>query len=130
VGQWIFDVAHNADGARTLAASLAQVAPGERLTILLCVLADKDWRAMLDTLAAVATRFVLTDAPTAPANRRWPLDEAVAHARSRGVTTVEERDFDRALATAKAFGDTVLVTGSFHTVGDAMARLQLSPLTG
>jgi dihydrofolate synthase/folylpolyglutamate synthase len=130
VGPWIFDVAHNADGARTLASSIGSVEEGARLTVLLCVLADKDWPAMLDALAGVATRFVLTDAPTAPATRRWPLDEAAAHARSRGTETVVEPDFDRALATARSFGDTVLVTGSFHTVGDAMARLQLSPLTG
>jgi folylpolyglutamate synthase/dihydropteroate synthase len=31
---------------------------------------------------------------------------------------------------AETDGATVLVTGSFHTVGDAMARLQVSPLTG
>lgn len=130
VGRWIFDVAHNADGARTLAASVAQVMPGEPLTVLLCVLGDKDWRAMLDALSAVATRFIVTDAPTAPGTRRWPLREVVAHAEARGWTVVGEPDFGRALAAADATGDTVLVTGSFHTVGDAMSRLQVSPLTG
>ena len=34
-----------------------------------------------------------------------------------------------ALARASSMGETTLVTGSFHTVGDAMARLQLSPLS-
>jgi folylpolyglutamate synthase/dihydropteroate synthase len=34
-----------------------------------------------------------------------------------------EPDFDLALSNAGAEGATVLVTGSFHTVGDAMARL-------
>jgi folylpolyglutamate synthase/dihydropteroate synthase len=29
-----------------------------------------------------------------------------------------------------AMGATTLVTGSFHTVGDAMARLQVNPLAG
>jgi dihydrofolate synthase / folylpolyglutamate synthase len=37
------------------------------------------------------------------------------------------RDFDRALVRAAEWGATVLVTGSFHTVGDAMARLEVSP---
>ena len=128
-GDWIFDVAHNADGARTLAASIAQVAPGEPLTVLLCVLADKDWRAMLEALSAVATRFVLTNAPTAPENRRWPLDEVVEFATSRRLSVTLEPDFDRALSAAQSHGGTVLVTGSFHTVGDAMLRLQLTPLT-
>jgi dihydrofolate synthase / folylpolyglutamate synthase len=39
-----------------------------------------------------------------------------------------EPDFDRALSYAATAGATVLVTGSFHTVGDAMARLQAPPL--
>jgi dihydrofolate synthase/folylpolyglutamate synthase len=130
VGRWIFDVAHNPDGVRTLASSLGAVAHEETIVVLLCVLGDKDWRAMIDALAPVATRFVLTDAPTAPATRAWPLREASAYALERGYAVDEEHDFDRALARAEAAGGTVLVTGSFHTVGDAMMRLQVSPLTG
>ena len=129
VDPWIFDVAHNPDGARTLAATVAALAPDAPLVVLLCVLGDKDWRAMLDALAPVAGRFVLTDAPSAPANRRWPLDQALAHATALGCAAQAEPDFGRALAAAQQGGHTVLVTGSFHTVGDAMALLQLSPLT-
>jgi dihydrofolate synthase/folylpolyglutamate synthase len=130
VGRWIFDVAHNADGARTVAASLASVQHEAPVVALLCVLADKDWRAMLDALAPVVSRFVLTNAPTAPTNRAWSLAEAVEYARERGYAADSEADFERALAHAEGAGGTVLVTGSFHTVGDAMARLQVSPLTG
>ena len=36
----------------------------------------------------------------------------------------------RALAKADAEAATVVVTGSFHTVGDAMSRLQVSPTAG
>ena len=40
-----------------------------------------------------------------------------------------EPDFDRALADIQVDAQTVLVTGSFHTVGDAMMRLPgLAPL--
>ncbi len=130
VGRWIFDVAHNADGARTVAASLASVAHDEPVVVLLCVLGDKDWRAMIDALAPIAQSFVLTNAPTAPASRAWALDEAVGYALGRGYRAAGDADFDSALALADESGATTLVTGSFHTVGDAMARLQLSPLTG
>ena len=130
VGPWIFDVAHNADGARTLAASLRLVAHEHPVLALLCVLGDKDWRAMLDALAPVVDRFLLTDAPSAPPNRAWPLAEAEAYARSRGYAVTALSSFDDALARAGEAGGTVLVTGSFHTVGDAMSRLQVSPLTG
>jgi dihydrofolate synthase/folylpolyglutamate synthase len=130
VGRWIFDVAHNPDGARTVAASLAAVPHDEPVVVLLCVLGDKDWRAMLDALAPVAAHFVLTDAPTAPTARAWPLHDAASYAAERGYSAEAEHDFDRALARVDASGGTVLVTGSFHTVGDAMLRLQVSPLTG
>ena len=130
VGRWVFDVAHNAEGARTVAASLDAVEHETPVVAVLCVLADKDWRAMLDALAPLVARFILTNAPTAPASRQWPLDEVLAYATSRGYPAVAEPDFDRALRLGETEGATTLVTGSFHTVGDAMARLQVSPFTG
>lgn len=129
-GHWIFDVAHNPDGARTLAGSLRLVQHERPVVALLCVLGDKDWRAMLDALAPVVSRFVLTNAPTAPAARAWPLHDALDYARSRAYPAEAEPDFDAGLARAEKGAGTVLVTGSFHTVGDAMARLQVSPFTG
>ena len=129
-GRWIFDVAHNPDGARTLAASLRLVQHERPVVALLCVLGDKDWRAILDALAPVVTEFVLTDAPTAPLSRAWDLGTAVDYARTRGYAVRGVKDFDEAIAVAEKGAGTVLVTGSFHTVGDAMARLQVSPLTG
>jgi len=129
-GRWIFDVAHNPDGVRTLASSLATVAHDEPVIALVCVLGDKDWRTMLDVLAPVVTRFILTDAPTAPTSRAWQLEEAVAYARARRYAVQGEPNFDEALALAEREAGTIVVTGSFHTVGDAMARLQVSPLTG
>jgi dihydrofolate synthase/folylpolyglutamate synthase len=130
VGRWIFDVAHNADGARTLATTLSDVDGGARVTVLLCVLADKDWRAMIDALHPIASRFILTDSPSAPASRRWSLDEAARYAATLGAEVAPIPDFDDALAEAARRDEDTLVTGSFHTVGDAMARLQASPLSG
>jgi dihydrofolate synthase/folylpolyglutamate synthase len=130
VGRWIFDVAHNADGARTLAASLRSVAHESPVTAFLCVLADKDWRAMIDELASVVDQFILTAAPTAPASRAWSLREVLDYASREGLQASVIEDFDSALQTAKSATGTVVVTGSFHTVGDAMQRLQVSPFTG
>ena len=130
VGPWVFDVAHNPDGIRTLAASLGSVAHDHPVIALLCVLGDKDWRAMIEALAPVVDRFILTNAPTAPASRAWPLAQALAYAMERGYAAVADADFDSALRLAEREAGTVLVTGSFHTVGDAMVRLQVSPLTG
>jgi dihydrofolate synthase/folylpolyglutamate synthase len=130
VGRWIFDVAHNPDGVRTLAGSLEAVSIEEPLVALVCILGDKDWRAMLDALSPLVDLFVLTDAPTAPPSRAWPLAEALAYAHGKRYRAEALHDFDEALRHAEAEGRTILITGSFHTVGDAMARLQVSPLSG
>ena len=48
----------------------------------------------------------------------------------RGWKADVARDLDRALERAAEEGETVLITGSFHTVGDAMDRLEVSPTAG
>ncbi|MBX7118052.1 MAG: bifunctional folylpolyglutamate synthase/dihydrofolate synthase [Gemmatimonadaceae bacterium] len=129
-GAWIFDVAHNPDGAEVTAATLRAVAPAAPVVALVSVLGDKDWRGILRALGGAVDRFLLTNAPTAPASRAWVAAEALEFAKARGYQAELEPDFDRALAVAPSRGVTVLVTGSFHTVGDAMARLQVSPTPG
>ena len=130
VAPYIFDVAHNPDGAAVFAATVRAVAPPTPRAVVLCVLADKDWRGVMGALALVVDVFVLTDAPTAPASRAWDREAAVAFAHERGWSVIAEPDFDRALERATEVASTVLVTGSFHTVGDAMARLNVDPVDG
>jgi dihydrofolate synthase / folylpolyglutamate synthase len=133
VGPWLFDVAHNPDGMKTVAQSLTAVSLPRPLAAVVCVLSDKDWRAMLDTLLPVVDHLWLTDAPTAPASRRWPLQDVVAYARERAggrCLVSADPDFAEALSMSRNDAETVLVTGSFHTVGDAMERLQIDPLAG
>jgi dihydrofolate synthase / folylpolyglutamate synthase len=130
VGSFIFDVAHNASGAEVLADTLAAVAPRRPVVAVFCVLRDKDWRGMVGHLAPHVDRFLLTEAPTVPASRAWDVDEVAAFLASSGIEADAVPSFDETLARARQLGKTVLVTGSFHTVGDAMTRLQVSPLAG
>ncbi len=132
-GRWLFDVAHNPDGARALRDTVDLLTRGRDaiarpITALVGVLADKDWRGVLDALGPVVDAFVLTTPPTAPPGRVWDVVAAGAHARSRGYVAEVAPDFDAALARVASRPGTALVTGSFHTVGDAMARLQVDPL--
>ncbi|MFN2566125.1 MAG: folylpolyglutamate synthase/dihydrofolate synthase family protein [Gemmatimonadaceae bacterium] len=129
-GRFIFDVAHNAAGAAVLADTLTAVSPRRPVAAVFCVLRDKDWPAMIGHLAPHVDRFVLTEAPSAPPGRAWDVEEVQAFLAGSGIEADTVPAFDHALAHARKIGKTVLVTGSFHTVGDAMARLQVSPLAG
>ena len=65
-GKFIFDVAHNPDGARTVAESIRALNPPAPRTALVAVLADKDWKGIIRALAPAVDRFVFTNAPSAP----------------------------------------------------------------
>ncbi|HEV8305408.1 MAG TPA: folylpolyglutamate synthase/dihydrofolate synthase family protein [Gemmatimonadales bacterium] len=115
-GKWIFDVAHNPDGMAVLVAALQQQAPPRPLHALVGIRNDKDWQRMLELLAPVVDRLVLTVPPSIPVLQRWSPRELAGHAES-------EPEFGAALARVQEGAATVVVTGSFHTVGDALARL-------
>ncbi len=126
-GKFFFDVAHNPDGARSVAQTIRAIDQPAPRTALVAVLSDKDWRGIIRELAPAVDRFVFTNAPSAPAERRWDPAEALAFAKAQGFAAELEPDMDAALARAEKDSKTVVVTGSFHTVGDAMSRLQVSP---
>jgi dihydrofolate synthase/folylpolyglutamate synthase len=126
-GRVIFDVAHNPAGAHVLADNLRAIDLPRPCAGLVAILSDKDWRGMIKELSSVVDRFVFTNAPSAPATRLWDADAAAEFARSLGVPADVSVDLDKALAEAQAASATTLVTGSFHTVGDVMSRLQVSP---
>lgn len=126
-GKFIFDVAHNPAGARTVAQGILAIDPPRPRTALVAVLADKDWRGIIRELAPAVDRFLFTSAPSAPVERRWDPEEAHSFARANGIDADLEPDLDVAIQRGQKRCGTLLVTGSFHTVGDVMSRLQVSP---
>ncbi|HEU4877938.1 MAG TPA: folylpolyglutamate synthase/dihydrofolate synthase family protein [Gemmatimonadaceae bacterium] len=123
IGKCILDVAHNPDGARSLVETIRGVHPAEPLNAVLGVLADKDWRGIISAIADSVERIILVAPPSAPASRAWNPVEAEAYARSQGIRAAFEPDFGRAVREACAGPGTTLITGSFHTVGDALVEL-------
>jgi dihydrofolate synthase/folylpolyglutamate synthase len=111
--------------------ALAAAPPAGPLHALVSILGDKDWPEMLVTLDGAVAKGVLTLAPTA-AGRGWNLEwlarwlgdpaRPPAHAQWTLVP-----DFDEAIRLAPQGAGTVLVTGSFHTVGDVMSALGMEP---
>jgi dihydrofolate synthase/folylpolyglutamate synthase len=129
-GRWLFDVAHNPDGIRSLIAALEATRQPRPIHALVSILGDKEWPEMLVQLDRAIDRGVLTLAPTAASRGwnvewlgRWLRDPArpPAHA---AWTLVP--DFREALATVQRGAGTVLVTGSFHTVGDVMGAMGIA----
>jgi dihydrofolate synthase / folylpolyglutamate synthase len=130
-GRYLFDVAHNPDGVRTLVAALAALGVPGPIHAVVAILGDKDWPEMLRSLDGVVTSGVLTLAHTA-AGRGWNLEVLDRWLRDRpapaqAVQWAIEPDLDRAVECAQQGAGTVLVTGSFHTVGDVMHLLGLDP---
>lgn len=125
-GKWIFDVAHNPDGARVLAATLRECDPPRPRRALVGVLGDKDYLGMIASLAPEVDGFVFTMPHTAPEKRRWDLRRLAAELQQLEPPPgpcAFAADFDDALDAVQDGAETVIVTGSFHTVGDALARL-------
>ena len=131
-GRWVFDVAHNPDGMRALVQAIDDANLRRPVHALVSILGDKEWPEMLVELDEAIDRGILTMAPTA-AERGWDAawlkdwlnrnDRPPARAQWSLVP-----DFQQALATVQDGAGTVLVTGSFHTVGDVMSALGIQPL--
>lgn len=131
---WLLDVAHNTAGMASLVQVLDRLdLPGPRVG-LVGVLGDKDWRRMLPPLLSRLDGAVLTQPPSAPETRRWDphaARQAVEEGDGAGASCPlqVEPDFEAALrgAARQARGGTVVVTGSCHTVGDALNALGRVP---
>jgi dihydrofolate synthase/folylpolyglutamate synthase len=128
-GRWLFDVAHNPDGMEALVTALRADPPPAPVHALVSILGDKEWPTMLVWLDAVVDRGFLTVAPSA-AERGWDLGwlrEWLAR-RDRPPARAQWTlipDFAAALREVQQGAGTVLVTGSFHTVGDVMEAMGL-----
>jgi dihydrofolate synthase/folylpolyglutamate synthase len=126
-GRWLFDVAHNPDGMRSLVTALMVMRPKRPLHALVSILGDKEWPEMLVQLDQAIDRGVLTIAPTAAA-RGWDIEWLGRWLRDPSRPPPHASwtlipDFKEAIQKVQEGAGTVLVTGSFHTVGDVMSAL-------
>jgi dihydrofolate synthase/folylpolyglutamate synthase len=126
-GRWLFDVAHNPDGMRSLVSALGVMRPPRPVHALVSILGDKEWPEMLVQLDRGIDRGILTIAPTAAGRgwdiewlRRWLRDPNRPPAHAEWTLMP---DFKEAIGKVQEGAGTVLVTGSFHTVGDVMSEL-------
>ena len=122
----IFDGAHNLAAARELGRYMADELAGRRTTLVVGILDDKPYKAMLDFLTPHCHRAVLTQPVIGRALSAQTLREAIAP--TCPDITVIPRVPD-ALAHAMATSgpdDVVVVAGSLYVVGEAKQALELT----
>ena len=78
---------------------------------------------MITALAPCVEQIILVAPPSAPPARAWNPVEAEQFAKSIGVNAEVADDFDAVIRAESNRGGTTIITGSFHTVGDALITL-------
>jgi dihydrofolate synthase / folylpolyglutamate synthase len=123
----IIDGAHNPAGASALAQTWREKFGVERATIILAILSDKDAARIVRELIPIATRFLL---PRIRSERALPPNELMSLVlASDGETpsTSTHESFSEALNRARNYTGQILITGSLHFAGEALAELRGVP---
>jgi dihydrofolate synthase / folylpolyglutamate synthase len=118
---WLLDGAHNRNGIAVLKAALQEHFAGRHPTLILGMLADKEWRDMARELTPLASRIltvpVASSRTVAPDDLRTACQHAGVARPVRSCPTVA--DALRAAGTDPF----VLVTGSLYLVGEMLEAL-------
>ena len=126
----ILDGAHNRIAAKNLAEYLTQTLSNRKITLVVGILSDKPYKAMLKSLLPACDRVILT---------RPKIDRALAPEKLNDIARDLIDDITLkpdvasalryALDTAEA-GEAICVGGSLYVVGDAKSALQKMDLAG
>jgi dihydrofolate synthase/folylpolyglutamate synthase len=119
----LLDGAHNLMAARRLADYLTHHLAGRKIVLVVGILSDKPYRAMLKSLVPACRRVVVTRAKTSralPPETLLPVIEEMTD-QVRVVATVDEA-VAHAVETAAA-DEAVCIAGSLYVVGEAKSAL-------
>ena len=111
---FILDGGHNPQCAQALAGCLADYLPGEKVNIVMGVLADKDYAAILDTITPCAASFLCLT-PDSP--RALPAQQLAEELRRRGFEAEAFADTGEALKKALELGRPTVAFGSLYMAG-------------
>lgn len=118
----LLDGAHNADGVKALVDSLKEQYPGERFHFIIGILADKDYREMVDLALPLAGRVTAVT----PESGRALAGEALAeYIRSRGIFARSCQDVNEAMRLFweqdKWKAERAVAFGSLYFIGEIRA---------
>jgi dihydrofolate synthase/folylpolyglutamate synthase len=123
----VLDGAHNPGGARALAESLARYFPGEPVTFVVGISADKDAGGILAPLLPLAARIILTAASHPRAAAPAALAAFVPAGAASRVETASSPVEALALALGAPLSPVVCVAGSLFLIGEILARRPDAP---
>ena len=124
----VLDGAHNPAGIAALRTALAEAFPGKRPTLVLGMLADKDWRTMVADLVPLASRVVTAPVGSERTVTAEDLRAAcVATGAGRPVKAAGSACAALKLVAADPF---VVVAGSLYFIGEVMEGLGIEAARG
>lgn len=133
----ILDGAHNPDGVEALSKTLKSYFPGRKFVYMMGVMADKDYKHMIDLMAPMAERFICVRPDS---HRALDADALAALIREHGVEAESAEDpfegLDMALAALGCIygedgrimapetpnGKSLCIFGSLYQAGDVLAK--------
>ena len=122
----VIDGAHNPAGAKILAQTWREEFGDDHATVILAVLRDKNAAEIIRALAPIAASFIL---PQFRSERALPPDE-LAYLFSSITPSLPYSialSFSEALMIAQRKPNRILITGSLHFAGEALAFLRGEP---
>jgi len=126
-GRVILDGAHNPQAARAFADTFAMSPFSvQKNVFILGVMADKDYKAVIDCLAPFLKAVICVAAPSPRALAPEKLAALVA-ARCPAARVSAENDFEQAFSKAALISDNIIITGSFYLAGATLSLLAREP---
>ncbi len=121
----VVDGAHNPQGIMTVADNLTTYFPNEWRVLLIGVLADKDWSAMVDILAPLANAFVVVPPNSPRALRPQLLCEALGKYGKHAIARDSVADGVRTALNLSGANGMVCATGSLYMIGQIRGEFGL-----
>ena len=122
----MLDGAHNPAAARVLVSAWREVFSDQRATLILAVLSDKDLRGICQALAPIADYILLPKIRSSRAADPKILARIFSNiipALQHSITSSVVEAIDKARARTAP----ILITGSLHFAGEALAHLRGQP---
>jgi dihydrofolate synthase/folylpolyglutamate synthase len=122
----IIDGAHNPAAAHTLVETWREMFGEQRATLILAILSDKDLRGICETLSPIADSVHLPKSRSERAANPTELAKILS-ANAPSLSCSISASVGNALDQARAMPRRILITGSLHFAGEALAYLQGKP---